>query len=361
MKKGPSNMMNVFRVCIATCMSALLVLGLSASRGAAADGLVIDGSQIADAALIDAAKKEGKLLLYATFEARGMSQLVTKFQTDTGLAVEVIRLPTAEMFARATAEFAAHRLAADYVDTTDITLTQKLADRGILTGYKVPDFNAIDRSLRDGDGKWYTMWRSLMAIGINTALVKPNEAPSTWTDLLDPKWKNRATLENIDAGGSSFSFWFFLRQRYGLDAWKKAAALNPRIGYAAQPVATDLARGETAIAVIPTESILTGIAAGSPLKVILPSGGPAFGISGGITSVAPHPHAAQVWMNWMTSKHGAAVLSSIGAYAIRRDAPTPTVAGVTMPAPSAVYNIRPSDFMASYAPYVKEWHRMFAH
>jgi hypothetical protein len=32
-----------------------------------------------------------------------------------------------------------------------------------------------------------------------------------------------------------------------------------------------------------------------------------------------------------------------------------------MPAPSSIYNIRPADFMASYAPYVKEWHRIFAH
>jgi iron(III) transport system substrate-binding protein len=361
MRKGKPKMLSLCRHGLATFMFALLLLVPSARLLAANDGLVVEGSHIADSALYDAAKKEGKLLLYATFEAHGMSQIIAKFQSDTGLSVEVIRLPTAEMFARATAEFSAHRLAADYVDTTDITLTQKLADRGILTAYKVPDFNALDRSLRNGDGKWYTLWRSLMGIGINTGLVKPGEAPTAWTDLLDPKWKNRITLENIDAGGSSFSFWFFLRQRYGIEAWRKAAALNPRIGYAAQPVATDLARGETAIAVVPTESILTGIAAGSPLKVILPPAGPSFGISGGITSVAPHPHAAQLWMNWMTSKHGGAVLASIGAYSIRRDAPTPVVPGVTMPSPSSIYNIRPSDFMASYAPFVKEWHAIFGH
>jgi iron(III) transport system substrate-binding protein len=198
-----------------------------------------------------------------------------------------------------------------------------------------------------------------MAIGINTALVKAADAPSTWTDVLDPKWKGKAELENIDAGGSSFSFWFFLRQRYGIDAWHKAAALNPRIGYAAQPVATDLARGEAAITVIPLESLLAGLAAGSPLKIVLPPGGPSFGISGGMTSVATHPHAVQVWLNWMTSKHGAAMLASIGAYPIRRDAGTPTVTGVSMPA--NIYNIRPADYLASYVPFVKDWHAIFGH
>jgi iron(III) transport system substrate-binding protein len=352
------------RICAVRRSAFLCALALVAQPGrifAAPGGLVIDGEQIANAPLYDAAKKEGKLLLYATYETHGMGGIVAKFQADTGLSVDVIRLPSAEMFDRATAEFSTHRLSADYVDTTDVTLTQKLADRGILHGYKVPDFKNLEPVLREGDGKWYNILRSVMSIGVNTALVKPADMPSSWTGILDPKWKGKIGFANIDAGGTSFSFWFFLRQRYGLDAWRKAAAQNPRIGYSAQPVATDLARGETVIVVDPIESMIAGIAAGSPLKIVLPAGGPSYGIFGGITSVAPHPHAAQVWMNWITSKRGGTVLSSIGAYSIRRDAATPTVAGVVMPPSSSLYNIRASDYMKSYVPFVKEWHSLFAH
>lgn len=346
---------SVVRIVAALC--SLLFLAQPAVLRAATGGLVLDGEQIADQTLYDAAKKEGKLLLYATFEAHGMAQVVAKFQSDTGLQVEVVRLPSAEMFDRATAEFAAHKLAADYVDTTDITLTQKLVDRGILTAYKSPFFGDIDSSLRSPDGKWYTLWRSAMAIGVNSALVPPADMPARWDDLLDPKWKGKATLENIDAGGSSFSFWYFMRQRYGIGAWRKLAALNARFGYSAQPVATNLARGEAAIAVTPVESFLTAIASGSPVKIVVPPGGPSFGISGGITSIAPHPHAAQLWINWMTSKEGGALLASIGAYPIRRGSPTPTVPGVKMP--PDIYNIRPADYEKSYVPFVKEWHKMF--
>jgi iron(III) transport system substrate-binding protein len=341
------------------CVAALISMpGLTV---AASGGLVFDGAQIADAPLMEAAKKEGKLLLYATYLSYPMGQIVAKFQADTGIAVDVIRLPTAEMFDRTTAEFSTHHLGADYVDTTDVTLTQKLADRGILTGHKVPDFGSLEPVLREGDGKWYTVLRSVMAIGINTALVKPPDVPSKWTDILDPKWKGKIGFTNIDAGGTSFSFWFFLRQRYGIDAWHKAASQNPRIGYSAQPVATDLARGESVIVVDPIESMITGIAAGSPLKIVLPTGGPAYGIFGGITSVAPHPHAAQVWMNWITSKRAGAVLSAIGAYSIRRDAVSPAIAGVAMPPSSTLYNIRAADYAQSYAPFVRDWHVIFAH
>jgi iron(III) transport system substrate-binding protein len=353
-------MLRIHAVRLASFLCALVLVAGPGVTSAAPGGLVIDGAQIADAPLYDAAKKEGKLLLYATYEQHGMGLIVAKFQADTGLSVDVIRLPSAEMFDRATAEFATHRLAADYVDTTDVTLTGKLADRGILTAYKVPDFKSLEPVLHEGDGKWYNILRSTMAIGVNTALVKPADIPANWPDILDPKWKGKIGFANIDAGGTSFSFWFFLRQRYGIDAWRKAAAQNPRIGYSAQPVATDLARGETVIVVDPIESLIAGIAAGSPLKIILPAGGPSYGIFGGITSVAPHPHAAQVWMNWITSKRAATVLSSNGAYSIRRDAPPVNVPGVSMPASSNIYNIRASDYVKSYVPFVKEWHTIFA-
>ena len=189
--------------------------------------------------------------------------------------------------------------------------------------------------------------------------VKPADLPAKWTDLLDTRWKGKLGVASIDAGGTSFAFWFFMRQRYGIDAWRKLAAQNPRIGYSVQPVMTDLARGETAIVAATIDSLIGAVATGSPVKIILPPAGPAFGLYGGIASTAPHPHAAAVWMNWITSEHVAPFLSSLGLYSIRRDAPVPQVAGVKMPGQSEVYNIRASDYLRAYAPQIKERHTIF--
>jgi iron(III) transport system substrate-binding protein len=320
---------------------------------------MLSGAEIADAATYAAAKKEGKLVLYSTFSTNEMQPIAAKFQSDTGIAVELIRLPTAQMFDRATSEFAAHRLAADYVDTTDITLTEQLADRGILQGYKVPDFNRLEGVLHDGTGRWYGILRTVIAIGVNTGVAKPADLPSTWTGLLDPRWRGKLGVANIDAGGTSFAFWFFMRQRYGIDAWRKLAAQNPRIGYSVQPVITDLARGETGIAAATIDALIGGVATGSPIKIILPPDGPAFGLYGGVASTAPHPHAAAVWMNWITSEHVAPMLSALGLYSIRRDAPVPQVAGVKMPGQRNIYNIRAEDYVRSYAAFTKEWHGIF--
>jgi iron(III) transport system substrate-binding protein len=327
---------------------------------AAPAGFVAGGEQIADAATYDAAKKEGRLVLYSTYDSNAMKPIVDRFQAESGLPVDVIRLTSQPMFERVTAEFAAHKLAADYVDTTDITLTSQLAAKGVFRGFAVPGFGAIEPVLRDGGGKWYSIIRSVMVIGVNTAVVKPSDVPSTWADLLDPKWKGKLGLASIDAGGTAYSLYFFLRQRFGVAYWQKLAAQKARIVPTASPVMTDLGRGETSVAVDPLSLMVAGAATGAPIKIITPAEGvPSFGISGGITATAPHPHAAEVWMDWITSKHGAAVIGSTGAYGILRGEATPSVAGVTLPPEDKIYNIRVADYDRARDAYTTEWRQLF--
>jgi len=214
--------------------------------------------------------------------------------------------------------------------------------------------------LRDGDGRWYNIIRSIMVIGVNTALVKPGDVPATWNDLLDPKFKGQMGFASIDAGGTAYSMYFFMRQRFGLDYWKRLAAQSARIVPSAGPVVTDLARGETSVALDPISSLVAGAATGAPIKIVAPAEGvPSFGISGGITSTAAHPHAAELWMDWITSKRGSAAIGATAAYGILRGEPTPQVAGVTLPPENAIYNIRIGDYVAVRDAYTKEWHQLF--
>ena len=344
----------------ACCTIAFAVAGGSAAGLAASPDLVIGGVTIADGATWDAAKKEGKLLLYSTYDSSAMKPIVDRFQADTGLSVDVVRLTSQPMFDRTMAEFSAHKLGADYVDTTDITLTDQLAQKGVLRGFKTPTFGSIEPVLRDGDGRWYSIIRSIMVIGVNTALVKPADVPATWNDLLDPKFKGKIGFASIDSGGTSYSMYYFMRQRFGLDYWKKLAAQEARIVPSAAPVVTDLARGETSVGLDPVSSMIAGAATGAPIKIVTPGEGvPSFGISGGITTTAPHPHAAELWMDWITSRRGAAAIGDTAAYGILRGEPTPVVAGVTLPPENKIYNIRIADYLSSRDAYTKEWHQLF--
>jgi iron(III) transport system substrate-binding protein len=152
--------------------------------------------------------------------------------------------------------------------------------------------------------------------------------------------------------------YFFLRQKYGLDFWKKLRGQDPRIYPTASPVATDLERGEIALGLDPIDSFVASMKSGAPVKIGFPSDGiPSYGIAGGITATAPHPNAAQLWMNWLTSRRGGAAIASVGSYPI--DGPVPSAAGLTYPPYQRLYNIRIEDWERLREPFTREWHQIF--
>jgi iron(III) transport system substrate-binding protein len=341
--------------------AALVLFSLAVPAPVRAAGeLVLDGETIADAGTYAAAKKEGKVTLYSTFILTSMKEVMAKFQADTGIAAENVRLTTAQMYDRVLAESSAGKLAADYVDLTDVTLVMQLAQKGVLRAHKVPDFAAIPAVLRDGDGKWYSVMRSLMAIGVNTAVVPAADVPTKWSDLLAPRFKGKVGFMTIDSGGTAFSQFFFLHQRYGAGYWKALAAQQGRIYPTSSPLATDLARGEVSVAVAPVDALLDDVRSGAPVKIVAPAEGvPGYTLSGGLTASGPHPHAADVFLNWITSKRGLAAVAASGAYGSRSNAPAPVNPAVGFPPAEAVYNIRPSDYLASRDALTREWHAVF--
>ena len=340
---------------------ALMIAGSTVRAGAATTGdLVIGGERIADAATYSAAKSEGHLVLYSTYILSAMKAVTAKFKADTGIDVEIVRLITPLMYDRVISEYNTKKLGADYVDLTDVTLVNQLGQKGVLVPYKVTSFGALDPALHDGDGKWYSLMRSLMGVGINTAVIVPGDVPKHWTDLLDPKYKGKLAIMGIDAGGTGFALAFFQNQKFGADYLKKLAATQPRTYLSGSPLDADLARGQFGIGIAPVDGLLDDVRSGAPVKIIaLSEGIPAYTTTGGMTSTATHPNAAKLFLDWMTSKHGGDIIQANGAYGPRRDAAAPVVDGVEFPPVAKLYNIRPSDVISSRDSLTKEWHTIF--
>jgi iron(III) transport system substrate-binding protein len=340
---------------IVFAMAALLL-----STSSRAQDLVVGGETIADAATVAAARAEGKLVLYGTYPSDAMASILAAFKADTGIAPDYLRLTSQILFPRVTSEFAAHRLAADYVDLTDPTLVGQLADQKILGApLKVPGFAAIPEALRDPEGRWYTLIRPVGVIGVNTALVSAADMPKHWTDLLDPKWQGQIGMPSIETGGSAFIPFLFLKQKIAADFWTRLAKQSPRTYPAAAPTEQDLVRGETSL-IIGSTSLLNQIRNGGPVSIVLPPEGiPGFPISGGITSSAPHPHAAILFMDWMTSRRGAAAVGETGAYGINPQAAAPHPSGILFPPADEVWNISPAEWASVRKSDIDEWRKDF--
>jgi iron(III) transport system substrate-binding protein len=350
----------LFRAAFAGLLAILSAALLATTAGWAAPApLVLDGETIADAALVADAQKEGKLVAYSASPIAYEKQLLARFQADTGVPGEAIRLTSELMYQRVTGEAAGHRLGADFIDLSDPTLENQLADAGILRAYRVPNFNAVPAVLKDPRGRWYVMSRLAIGIAVNSAIVKPADMPTRWSDLLDPKWKGKVGFANIEAGGTSFTPFLLLHQKYGVDFWKKLQAQDPRIYATAAPVIADLMRGEISVAINPTSSAIDQIESGAPMKFVFPSDGiPNPPETGGIAATAPHPHVAQLFLNWLTSKRGSRAVAALGEYPILPGI-APASAGLPFPPASQLANVSVADWTKLRAPISAEWHAVF--
>jgi iron(III) transport system substrate-binding protein len=334
---------------------------LAAPRIARAQGLVTGGETIADAELLQAAKREGTVTMYGSLPTRNWSQAGEAFQKETGVRVSYINLISPRIFARANAEFAAGKLEADWVDTTEVLMAKDWVERGLLRQpHKVPAFDRLAPELRDAEGAWYSIFRTPYVFGINTEVVKESEAPKSWKDLLHPRWRGQLGLPSIDSGGALFNAYAFLREKFGEEYLRGLAAQRPRIYPSSTPLLTDLVRGEVAVTFTAPASIRSQIDQGAPLRGIFPEEGvSAYATTGGITTTAPHPNAARLYVNWMTSRHGSNVLAASGIYGSHPEADAPTAPGLTLPPSSGVWTMPLDRWAAQRDTYLTSWRTIF--
>ncbi len=323
---------------------------------AGAQALVVNGEQIADAALFAAAKKEGRVDVYGAYPTEAIQPVLDGFKKDTGITLEYVRIPSSRMYDRVLAEFASNKLEADYADLTDLTLIKEWVSRGILAAHKVPWHDKIADNLKHPDGRWYYIVRPIYVIGVNTAEVAEKDYPKTWKETLEPKWKGKVGMQSIDAGGSAVTLHSFLRIKVADNAWTMLRDNEPRFQATIAPVISDLVRGRTPIAYVDANSIVAQTKDGAPLKAIFPAEGVAsFGAFGNVTSTAKHPNAGKVWMNYVTSKHGSTLMATSGAYGTHPDAAPPTAPGITFPSQDKVWTIQADLWDKISQPWQQEW------
>src|ERR1700760_2574983 len=144
-------------------------------------------------ALVDAAKKEGQVIYYTSTDLPVAEKLAKAFEAKyPGIAVRVERTGAERVFQRIGQEYSSNIHAVDVVNSSDAAHFILWKRDGILAPY-VPEDVAKFYSAehRDVDGQ-FASWRIwLSIIAYNTGLVKPEEAPKSFADLLDTKWKGK--------------------------------------------------------------------------------------------------------------------------------------------------------------------------
>jgi iron(III) transport system substrate-binding protein len=258
--------------------------------------------------LIEAARKEGKLALYSALDLSLSEKLAKAFEAAyPGIPVRVERSGAERIFQRIGQEQASRVQAVDVVLSTDAAHFVAWKRSGWLAPY-VPEDVArhFPPDAVDVDGLYATVCASLSVIGYNTNLIKGEDAPRSFADLLDPKWRGRLVKGHPAYSGTILTATFAMARELGWPYFEKLARQRVMQVQSASDPPKKLALGERAVQVDGADAILLQLKAqGQPVEVVHASeGSPLITTPGGIFASAPNPNAARLFQSFLCSVEG---------------------------------------------------------
>ena len=283
-----------------------------------AAGLVFTHGHAAEPSLLDRARAEGRVAYYANITA--IEPIMKAFAADTGVKGEYTRIASPKFVATTITEFGAGRLSADVVQAP-LPVLELLKDRGILMRYRSP--------AAAGYPEWTRKDEHMQLFGIeyvgliyNKELVRKQDAPRRYQDLADPKWRDKIVMANPANHPSTISWLIGLKENvFKTEAeWysfvRGLAANRPMFVASFGPTPAPIASGEKLIGISMPKYIVTMSPA--PLEWARLEE-PLFGTPRAIaiTSKAPHPSAARVFVDyWLSKKSMDTLARDVGEYVL---------------------------------------------
>ena len=165
------------------------------------------------AKLVEAAKKEGKLVWYTSTNVTESKPLLDDFEKAYGIRGEIFRASGEKTLNRIVTEGRAGRW--DY-DVVTISEVDALMDAKLLGSYRSPEARTFIPEFKDANGYWTAVYVNYATIGYNTKLVSEKDAPKQWEDLLDPKWKSKISIDQ-----EQYSWYGTLHKAWGRERAQK--------------------------------------------------------------------------------------------------------------------------------------------
>jgi len=284
-------------------------------------------------AVVDAAKKEGKVTVSLPASAEMKKQIEEQFKKRYGIEVETFTSRGSTAVRRMADEFKAGVRSFDLHIGGSSSIVSGMLDEGILDPIEpwlvLPEVKDPKQWWGghlwvDNDKRFVYMFQAYLSevIWYNTDLVKPNEIRSM-DDFLNPKWKGKIGYLDPRTPGAGDSTWAFMWQVKGEDYLKKLVGQDLYLGRDQRILAENLARGRVAVMIGNSYySYLPFIKAGLPIKTLplLKEGNYGTGGSGNLAIIkAPaRPNSTKVFVNWLLGREGQEIVSRALGQATRR-------------------------------------------
>ena len=262
--------------------------------------------------IVAAAKQEGTLTLYTTIAEKDLPKIIEPFEKKYGVKVVVWRAGTDKVLQRTVQEARAGRYDVDAVHFGSPEM-EALARERILAPVDSPVQKDLIAGAVPAHRKWAATILSVWVQAYNTNLIKKQDLPKTWQDLLDPKWKGKLGIEAKDEDWFATVVQELGGEKKGLDFFRELVAKNGISVRKGHTLLDNLViSGEVPLALtvynyMPEQAKKKG----APIDwFVIP---PAIARSNavGVTVHAPHPNAALLFYEYLLGPDGQEAMAKI--------------------------------------------------
>ena len=263
-----------------------------------------------------AAKEEGQVIFYTATDVTVAEKLAELFRTKyPDIAVQVERAGSERVFQRIGQEHSSGIYNADVIETSDAVHFAYFKREGWLEPM-VPQVVADvwPEGERDPDGNFAGYRAHLSVMAYNSDLMPEADAPKTWTDLLDPKYKDRMVKAHPGYSGTVMTATHVLSDLLGWEFFEKLGEQNVMQVQSSTEPPKKLAAGERALQVDGNEyNIFRLQEEGVPLNIVYPEEGTPLAVgNAAVLKEAPHPNAAKLFYAFLFSLEAQQLNSDFG-------------------------------------------------
>lgn len=279
-------------------------------------GRIFAGTMLA-AALAAGPAAAGDLVLYTASNPKIEKDMMEAFaKAHPEIAVKSINDSTGPITERLIAE--KKNPQADVVWMVNDIALEQLKQAGALEPY-TPANSPIDAAFKDPDGFYMGHNATVMAMAVNTKLLKEKKLPMpvTWEDLIKPVYKGQITVAAPTKSGTGLSIFSTMVDAFG---WNFIDNLHQNIfqyNSSGSESARQAGRGEVVIGLSYDTAVLQQVQAGVPVEMVIGRISPNVMEGAGLIAGAPHATEAKVFLEWLLSEPGAKVFApSVGIGAV---------------------------------------------
>jgi iron(III) transport system substrate-binding protein len=278
----------------------------------------------ADPKLIEAARKEGEVVLYTTLIVdQVVRPMIKAFRAQIpGIEVKFVRTDSPQQVVKLITEGRAGRVQADIWHLSDGVAPLKQAN--LVAPLDLPSARGLPAELIDPKGDWVATNLSTRSLAYNTQLVPADKVPHTHKDLLDPRWKGQFVWHPTSIAGGYGFIGVVLKSMGDENGTRYLRALAKQnivpLPVAARAVLDRVIAGEYAMGLDMNSShAVISAALGAPVRFVPLDPVTMTMQIAGISRGAPHPNAARLFLDFMISRAGQEVFADVDYIPMRPD------------------------------------------